>query len=113
MATIQTFPKATRFCGSRVSVQRQIGNAVASLLAEVLGREIRRQYFDEPSRNERLAVEERGRIPRPEPVQAVPAKFRHLIGNHEPHPGTGKGRGCRNGVQSAMRANRFGKMVHS
>jgi DNA (cytosine-5)-methyltransferase 1 len=97
MAAIQTFPKTTRFCGSRVSVQRQIGNAVPSLLAEVLGRELRRQYFDEPSRNMRLAVEARGRIPRPEPVQPVPAKFRHLIGNHEPHPGTGKGRAYANG----------------
>jgi DNA (cytosine-5)-methyltransferase 1 len=101
MSAIQTFPKATQFCGSRVSVQRQIGNAVPSLLAEVLGREIRRQYFDEPSRKLCLAVEERGRVPRPEPVKPVPAKFRHLIGKHKPHPGTGKGRGYVNGALAA------------
>ncbi len=44
---LQTFPKDYKIVGNRLSVQRQIGNAVPSGLVEVLGLEIRRQYFGE------------------------------------------------------------------
>ena len=40
MAAIQTFPEDVAFYGNRISVQRQLGNAVPSLLAEVLARDI-------------------------------------------------------------------------
>jgi DNA (cytosine-5)-methyltransferase 1 len=74
-----------------------LGNAVPSLLAEVLAREIRRQLFDD--------VEELGPLkllpparrpipPREEPAP-LPAKYLHLIGEHADHPGEGRGRGAR------------------
>jgi DNA (cytosine-5)-methyltransferase 1 len=93
MARIQTFPKNLRYAGSRVSLQRQLGNAVPSLLAEVLAREIARQFFgvryDEPPT---LRVRKRGPIPPPEPVAKVPQEFLSLEGDHADHPGEGKGR---------------------
>jgi DNA (cytosine-5)-methyltransferase 1 len=91
LAALQTFPKSVRFVGSRHSIQRQIGNAVPSLLAEVLGREIRAQFFGyKPRSTPRLSVALRRPIPGPEPVLPVPAEFRTLIGHHPAHPGTSK-----------------------
>lgn len=48
MARLQTFPINTKFVGNRNSIQRQIGNAVPSLMAETLAREIAHQYFGTP-----------------------------------------------------------------
>ncbi|MDE2145000.1 MAG: DNA cytosine methyltransferase [Patescibacteria group bacterium] len=42
---IQTFPDKYKFVGKRGSVQKQIGNAVPSLLGKVLGRSIKEQIF--------------------------------------------------------------------
>ena len=84
MAAIQTFPAMTRFFGSRVSVQKQIGNAVPSLLAEVVGRAISEQFFAKvyeagPS----LAVEPKRPIPPAARLQTVPKKFLALQGAHQ------------------------------
>jgi DNA (cytosine-5)-methyltransferase 1 len=92
MARLQTFPQGIRFVGNRGSVQKQLGNAVPSLLAEVIGREVAEQFFGaQPTIRPQLAIAPRRPIPDPEPVQPVPEKFHHLEGKHEPHPGTGKG----------------------
>jgi DNA (cytosine-5)-methyltransferase 1 len=45
LCRLQTFPDDIRIVGSRFSVQKQVGNAVPSLLGEVLGREIRVQLL--------------------------------------------------------------------
>ncbi len=45
LCRLQTFPDDVQVHGNRMSVQRQIGNAVPSLLAEVLGREIKTQLL--------------------------------------------------------------------
>ena len=45
LCRIQTFPDSYEILGGRSDVQRQLGNAVPSLLAEILGREIRRQLL--------------------------------------------------------------------
>jgi DNA (cytosine-5)-methyltransferase 1 len=83
MAAIQTFPRGLRFVGSRVSLQKQIGNAVPSLVTEVLGREIRRQLFGEEIKEPlKLAVQIKRPIPPPERVKAVRKKFLHLLGDH-------------------------------
>jgi DNA (cytosine-5)-methyltransferase 1 len=93
MARLQTFPRDLIFVGSRVSVQRQLGNAVPSLLAEILGREIARQFLGiSPSELPRLAVEPKGPPPLPETVLPVPEKFLIHLGDHDDHPGEGKGR---------------------
>jgi DNA (cytosine-5)-methyltransferase 1 len=92
LARLQTFPKDVRITGNRIEVQRQIGNAVPSLLAEVLAREIRHQFFDShlvapPI----LSIKRRKGCPSAEPVTEVPAKYLSLAGSHAAHPGTGKG----------------------
>lgn len=90
---IQTFPKDYRIFGGRTEVQRQLGNAVPSLMAEVLGREIRTQFLDAPLQDSKLNLLPLSRtpIPKPEELRPVPDKYFHLVGDHEPHPGTGKG----------------------
>jgi DNA (cytosine-5)-methyltransferase 1 len=96
MCRLQTFPSAIRLHGSRSSIQRQLGNAVPSLLGEVIARELVRQFFpDQPlPPAATLAVPLRRPIPAPEPVAAVPEEYLHLIGEHADHPGTGAGRGA-------------------
>lgn len=95
MAALQTFPSGTVICGGRTSVQRQLGNAVPSLMAEVLARCIGEQFFGVTYTGQpTLTVAQRRPIPDPEPTAPVPEAFRHLIGTHADHPGTGRGRGA-------------------
>lgn len=47
MARIQTFPDDVEVLGGNSNVQKQIGNAVPSAIGELLGKEIRRQFFGE------------------------------------------------------------------
>jgi DNA (cytosine-5)-methyltransferase 1 len=92
MAAIQTFPKKFTIQGPRVEIQRQIGNAVPSLMAEILANEIASQLLGRSGhRPLQLAISRRAHIPQPEPTCPVPGKYKHLIGNHKAHPGTGKG----------------------
>jgi DNA (cytosine-5)-methyltransferase 1 len=93
LCRLQTFPDGLRFDCKRIDVQRMLGNAVPSLLAEVLGLEIRRQLLGHPVRTAKatLMPPRREATPRAEEVAPVPAKYMHLIGDHDPHPGTGRG----------------------
>lgn len=92
LCRLQTFPDDVTITGTRMAVQRQIGNAVPSLLGEVFGREIRRQLLHQrPTRLLKLLPPKRVRTPRPAPPLEVPEKFLSLVGAHEPHPGTGRG----------------------
>ncbi|MFN8525457.1 MAG: DNA cytosine methyltransferase [Chloroflexota bacterium] len=93
LCRLQTFPDDVRVAGSAVSVQRQVGNAVPSLLAEVLGREIRTQLLGLPAFSEGLTLLPPVRSPIPEPAAAaeVPSEYLSRLGEHEPHPGTGRG----------------------
>ncbi len=93
LCRIQTFPDDILITGGRTSVQRQVGNAVPSLLAEVLGRAIRRQIL-----RQRVDVTLKLLPPKRTPVlpaephaKKVPNKFRVLEGDHPAHPGPGKG----------------------
>jgi DNA (cytosine-5)-methyltransferase 1 len=93
MARLQTFPRNLSYVGNRNSLQRQLGNAVPSLLSEVLAREMNRQFFgasvtDQP----KLAVEYKRPIPPPEPLSPVPERYLTHLGDHADHPGEGKGR---------------------
>jgi DNA (cytosine-5)-methyltransferase 1 len=93
LCRLQTFPDGLHFECSRNELQRMLGNAVPSLLAEVLGREIRQQLLGSAKRTRlKLLPPRREGIPAPEPTRAVPEKFWHLVGTHADHPGTGKGR---------------------
>jgi DNA (cytosine-5)-methyltransferase 1 len=93
LCRIQTFPDTYEITGGRADVQRQLGNAVPSLLAEVLGREIRLQLFGDKMRSKKLelAVPFRGRPPKPERLKKVPEKYYSHVGTHAAHPGTGRG----------------------
>lgn len=104
MAALQTFPSEILILGSRMSVQRQLGNAVPSLMAEVLARCIGEQFFGMVYTGQpKLTVVRQRPIPDPEPTGAVPDEFRHLIGTHADHPGTGRGRGAvRRGEEAQM-----------
>src|SRR5690606_25036105 len=69
LCRLQTFPDDVEIYGSRVSVQKQLGNAVPSLLAEVIGREIRVQIFRKrrTKKQPKLMPPDRSPPPAPEP----------------------------------------------
>ncbi len=92
MVAMQTFPRTFQIDAPRTEIQRQIGNAVPSLMSEILAREIATQVF-ERSFNEPLAlsIPRTESIPTAEPVRDVPEKYMHLVGEHAAHPGTGRG----------------------
>jgi DNA (cytosine-5)-methyltransferase 1 len=92
MCRIQTFPDGLKFGCGRTDVQKMLGNAVPSLLTEILAREIRRQFFGHRAalRPLRLLPPVRSPVPSPERVARLPAKYRHLIGDHADHPGEGR-----------------------
>jgi DNA (cytosine-5)-methyltransferase 1 len=95
LCRIQTFPDSVTILGNRRSVQRQVGNAVPSLLAEVLAREISAQVLDREVSGPLLLLPPRREVvPPPERLAPVPESFLHLAGEHEAHPGTGKGYGA-------------------
>ncbi len=93
LCRLQTFPDDVHVYGNRMSAQRQIGNAVPSLLAEVLAREIKTQLLGYRRSGEplRLMPPDRSPAPPPERIRTVPTEYRNLVGRHKAHPGTGKG----------------------
>jgi DNA (cytosine-5)-methyltransferase 1 len=92
LCRLQTVPDGYTVLGNLTSVQRQLGNAVPSALAEVLARAICGQLLgDQVNLDSQLVPTPKRPIPEPEPVQSLPFNYRHLIGNHEAHPGTGEG----------------------
>ena len=93
LCRLQTFPDDVAIEGSRQDIQRLIGNAVPSPLAEVIGREIDKQLLGGKKTGRKLKLEPpfRGKPPTPEKPLKLPAKFRELIGDHEAHPGDGLG----------------------
>ncbi len=94
MARLQTFPDGIEIPGSIADAQRQLGNAVPSLLAEVLARAIAWQLLGRSAwpTPVKLAIQP-SRSPPPAPAvpRPVPKKFLNLRGDHAAHPGTGKG----------------------
>lgn len=94
LCRLQTVPDEYEIVGTRGDAQRQLGNAVPSLLAEVVGRAIRRQLFGHRIvAQPRLAIESRGNPPPRERSRPVPTQYHRYIGDHAPHPGTGLGYG--------------------
>lgn len=92
MCRLQTFPDDYEILGGRTEVQRQLGNAVPSLIGEVLGREIRRQFFKQPIMTPLRLLREANKKPRiAYPTKPVAQKYLDFIGEYQDHPGTGKG----------------------
>jgi len=94
LCRLQTIPDDYEVLGTISAVQKQLGNAVPSALAQVMALRMRSRLLGETGRIETLATLipcRRGEPPPPEPPQQVAKKYRHLVGKHAPHPGTGKG----------------------
>jgi len=97
LACLQTFPKDYHILGNRASAQKQIGNAVPSALAEMLGYQLRSRFFGEMQLSNTpltLLPARKRKRPAPESPQPVPQKYLTLQGEHEAHPGTGLGYGA-------------------
>jgi DNA (cytosine-5)-methyltransferase 1 len=93
LCRIQTFPDGLEVACGRTEMQRQLGNAVPSLVAEVLAREIRAQLLDAPLKKPlQLLPPHRAVVPAAEKLKPLPAKYRAYLGVHKAHPGEGKGR---------------------
>lgn len=97
LCRLQTFPNKLRFdCGIN-EIQRMVGNAVPSLVAEIIARAIREQLLLAPLKSAKLKLlpPRLGPSPSAEPVVPVPTCYHGLIGNHAQHPGTGRGNRAR------------------
>jgi DNA (cytosine-5)-methyltransferase 1 len=88
---LQTFPDGYQIAGGHTEAQRQLGNAVPALMAEVLGRAIRKQLLDSPLSTALQLMPPKRTLPEPEPIQSVPEEFLVHEAEHKSHPGTGKG----------------------
>lgn len=92
LCRLQTFPDSYEVVGDLRSVQRQVGNAVPSALAEILAQAIRQQIFgDDIKLAPSLTPQVRRPIPDAEPPQDISSEYLHLVGEYSPHPGTGRG----------------------
>jgi DNA (cytosine-5)-methyltransferase 1 len=93
LCRIQTFPHDVKIHGALSSIQKQVGNAVPSLLGEILARAICTQMLGQRLVSDRpLLLPKRQRsVPKPEIPSLVLKKYLRLQGNHSAHPGTGKG----------------------
>lgn len=95
LARLQTFPDDLVHSDRIAVAHHQMGNAVPSLLAEVIARAMRGQLLDggvDLLGVPLLAVSP-ACVPSPGPARAapVPKEYLHLVGEHEAHPGTGRG----------------------
>jgi len=104
LCRLQTFPDGLRFDCGRTDIQCMLGNAVPSLVAEVLARAIRRQLLGHRVRLSelRLLPPRRKNVPPAERPAPLPAKYRHMIGEHDAHPGTGRGYARQRPVDSGL-----------
>jgi len=98
LARLQTFPDDYSFEGKMDDVQRQIGNAVPPLLAEILAREIRRQLLGTPKVSTKpvllIAPATTAPVTTPHATE-LPKEYRKLVKKRAPHPGAGKGPGAK------------------
>jgi len=93
LCRLQTFPDGLMIDCGRTEMQRMLGNAVPSLIAEILAREIRTQLLDAPIKGPlHLLPPRRTPVPPAERVLPLPEKYKSLIGDHAAHPGEGRGR---------------------
>jgi len=104
LARLQTFPDDYEIAGSRLAAQRQIGNAVPPLLAEIIGRAISQQLLGRGAFRRPLvfAVTPKKAAPPAERVRRPPRAYLSLIRRHKAHPGVGKGPGAQRRFKVAV-----------
>lgn len=97
LCRVQTFPDGLVFDCGRTDIQKMLGNAVPSLLCELLAWEMRVQFLGDRRRSRALRLEPptRSGSPAPEKVSNLPSKYRRLIGEYKDHPGEGLGVGAK------------------
>lgn len=97
LCALQTFPSDYEVLGNRLDSQKQIGNAVPSALAELVGLKMRARFFGEADfeiATATLIPKKRTDLPKARRAGPLPKKYQSLAGEHEAHPGTGKGYGA-------------------
>ncbi|WP_246683185.1 DNA cytosine methyltransferase [Mesorhizobium sp. B2-8-3] len=96
LCRLQTFPDGLRFNCNYAEIQKMVGNAVPSALAESLAREVAAQFFgiNGALGMSTLAPSAQEAFPPPERRLPVAKKFLHLAHSDSAHPGTGLGRGA-------------------
>ena len=96
LCRLQTFPDGLRFDCGHADIQKLVGNAVPSALAETLARAIATQFFGSRARLRAATLIPAAQpfIPRATALDPVASKFLHLIESDSAHPGTGMGRGA-------------------
>jgi DNA (cytosine-5)-methyltransferase 1 len=105
LCRLQTMPDEDRVLGSLSSVQRQVGNAVPSALAEILALAIRHRLLGDEKAWQTIPTllpKRQAQPPPPEPISPVPQHYLRLAGTHSAHPGTGKGHGARKRGNAAL-----------
>lgn len=90
---LQTFPDDWRLMGSVRDQVRMVGNATPPVLAEVVGRVLVRKLTPDLVPGRALLVRDRAGDTPPTATRTrpVPDEFRHLVGKHAAHAGTGLG----------------------
>lgn len=79
MARLQTFPDNVMISGGMSQIQKQIGNAVPSLITEILGKEILDQFFGvKNDRCFKLLAPKRTQVPVAETIHPVPKDYRGI-----------------------------------
>lgn len=111
MCRLQTFPDGLEFDCGRTDVQKMLGNAVPSLMTEVLAWEMRRQFLGDRKRPPRLKLlpPARKQVPAPERLRPLPKKYHDRIGKHDDHPGEGRGAGAKRRNGDEAQGNLFAK----
>lgn len=93
LCRLQTFPDDLKVEAGRTEMQRMLGNAVPSLMAETIARAIRSQLLSLPIGGDRkLLPTKQMQVPAPKKVSPLPEKYLEMVGEHADHPGKGKGR---------------------
>lgn len=93
LSRLQTFPDDLVYETTQKNIQRMIGNAVPSLLAEVLATSIRDQLLDNPRKYETFTLLQprQSKTAKPERVRPLDSSFERLLADHPDHAGEGLG----------------------
>jgi DNA (cytosine-5)-methyltransferase 1 len=103
LCRLQTFPDGLMVDCGRTEMQRMLGNAVPSLIAEVIAKAIKTQLLGLPDNScYQLLPPKRMPIPPPEPLRPVLEKYHQFVGVHEAHPGTGRGRSFKKSPENEL-----------
>jgi len=100
LARLQTFPDNYVFSGPYREQVKQIGNSVPPAIGELIGLEVRRQFFSNRVRHKLKLIPEKNlnkqQVIR---LKKVPQKYFELIDRHKEHPGVGKGPGANSALR--------------